>query len=201
VVGDAKELVRVRRGVVGLVAAAGLLVAGCGGDDTAAPPPGTTTAAPSATVSVSATETPSATSSSAPVVTPKGPPEPTPVGDTSTDGLWARAAEVVCADLVREASKPKGTDPAAKAVWVRERAWLTVDRLEGIAGVGPQGKEMRDILYAIGTQSEILGRIYQNPSSGNAPPLEQEIQRYSARLGRYTAALKAPSCADVIKVA
>jgi hypothetical protein len=127
-----------------------------------------------------------------------GPPEPTPVGDTSADGLWGRAAEVVCADLARQAPKPATTDPAEAAAWVRDTAWKAVDRLEAVPGNGRQGQELRDILFAIGTQSSILVQIYRT-GNGDAAPLEEERERSTARLGRYAAALKAPSCVAVVR--
>jgi hypothetical protein len=198
--------VRARAAAAGLVAV-GLLATGCGGSDGAAPPNPTTSAAATSTAPAS-TSAPAATSapSGAPSQSSPGssssptrqvPPEPTPVGDTSADGLWGRAAEVVCADLAREGSPPSGK--AAASNWIRDRAWAVASRLESIAGQGEQGKQMRDIVYAIGTQSDILTTIY-NGGGGNAEALEAERQRSIDRLGRYAVALKAPSCAAALRV-
>lgn len=184
-----------RGGVVGLVAA-GLLLAACGGSDQTAGPSSTTTS-PTASASASPT-TASATPEASPSATRSGPPEPTPVGDTSADGLWGRAAEVICAGLLKQGSPP--SDRAAAAEWLRDRAWNAVDQLEAVSGNGNQGKEMRDIMYAIGTQSAILATVYRT-GNGDAAGLEQAIADSTARLGRYAAALRAPSCAAVVSVA
>ena len=188
-----------RRGVVGAVAV-GLLVAGCGGGDGTAPPLSTGTSGPSVTTTSAAVPTAPMTpnTSATPSSTRTGPPEPTPVGDTSADGLWGRAAEVVCAELARQSPKPSGTDKAEAAAWVRDTVLKAVDQLEAVPGNGKQGQEMRDILFAIGTQSAILVQIYRT-GNGNAASLEAERERSTARLERYTTALKAPSCVAVVR--
>jgi hypothetical protein len=197
-----------RSGVVGLLAggllAGGLLGAGCGGSDEASAPV-TPSISTSVSTSVSPSISPSVSPSTGPATTKpggsptaggrSGPPEPSAVGDTSADGLWGRAAEVVCADQAKQGTPP--ADRAAAATWVRDRAWAAVSRLEAVPGNGEQGKELRDILYAIGTQSDVLATVYRT-GNGDAASLERARADAAARLGRFAAALKAPSCASLV---